>query len=301
MNSYVELQELVKKERILFSEPMKKHTTFQVGGPSDCLIFVESEEDLHKLLPWLNEKKVPFFVLGNGSNLLVSDEGYKGVVLETRTAMNAINVEGNKIYAQAGALLSKVASVALQNALTGFEFAAGIPGTIGGSVIMNAGAYGGEMSQVVTRVETMTLSGEKRILTGEEMEFSYRKSKAKTEGLVVTGVELLLHPGDKDTIKETMDELARKRKEKQPLEYPSAGSTFKRPTGYFAGKLIEEAGLRGFCVGGAQVSEKHCGFVVNKGNATAEDINKLMIEVTEKVKENSNVTLEPEVIRIGEF
>lgn len=295
------LASYVPKEHLFLKEPMKKHTTFQVGGEADCLLQIEKEEELAAVLHYLNQLEMPYLILGNGSNLLVSDRGYQGVVLKTKGSFSSISTEGNKITAQSGALLSQVAREACEQGLTGLEFAAGIPGTVGGAVVMNAGAYGGEMAQVVNHVDVMTKDGELLTMDNASMEFGYRKSVIKNHPFVVTGVEFVLEKGNREEIKQTMERLAAARREKQPLEFPSAGSTFKRPEGYFAGKLIMEAGYRGYRVGGAQVSEKHCGFIVNRGNATAQDIWDLMQDVSEGVYEKFHVRLEPEVIRIGSF
>lgn len=295
------LEGFVPAERIFINEPMKKHTTFQVGGNADCLIAIENEEELKSLIRYLNQIEIPYLILGNGSNLLVSDDGFRGIVLKTKGSFSDITVEGELITAQAGALLSQVAKAACEQGLAGFEFAAGIPGTVGGGVVMNAGAYGGEMSQVVQEVEVIDKSGEILVMDNSSMEFGYRRSAIKNYPFVVKQVTFKLQKGDKEQIKAKMDELAAARREKQPLEFPSAGSTFKRPEGYFAGKLIMDAGFRGFTLGGAQVSEKHCGFVINKNNATAKDISDLMKEVADGVYEKFGVQLEPEVIRIGNF
>ena len=240
-------------------------------------------------------------MIGNGSNLLVGDKGYRGVILQIFKKMNQIRVEENKIYAGAGALLSKIAATALAESLTGFEFAAGIPGTLGGAVRMNAGAYGGEMKQVLESVEVMTADGEFLTIPVEEMGLAYRTSVVEQKNYIVLEAVISLEKGNPEKIKEVMDDLKEKRVTKQPLEYASAGSTFKRPEGYFAGKLIGDAGLRGFRVGDAQVSEKHCGFVINRGNASAAEVMELMRQVEDKVEENSGVRLEAEVRRIGEF
>lgn len=295
------LQKFVPAERIFINEPMKKHTTFQVGGDADCLITVESTEELQGLIKYLNVIEIPYLVLGNGSNLLVSDDGYRGVVIKTKGSLSDITVDGDLITAQSGALMLQVAKAAYDNGLTGFEFAAGIPGTVGGGVVMNAGAYGGEMSQVVERVEVIDVAGELLVMDNSSMEFGYRKSAIKNHPFVVTQVTFKLQKGDSEQIKARMDELAAARREKQPLEFPSAGSTFKRPEGYFAGKLIMDAGFRGYTVGGAQVSEKHCGFVINRNKATAKDVSDLMKDVADGVYEKFGVQLEPEVIRIGRF
>lgn len=295
------LKGFVPEENIYVQEAMASHTTFHVGGPADCLVEIETPEQLNRIQKYLQIVEIPFFVVGNGSNLLVSDKGYKGIVLQIGKKMSNITVEGDKIYAQAGALLSQVAQVALKNGLTGFEFAAGIPGTVGGAVVMNAGAYGGEMCQVVESVSVVNKEGELIVLDNESMEFGYRTSAIKNHPFVVTEVVYQLQKGDTIEIKVRMDELASKRREKQPLEYPSAGSTFKRPEGYFAGQLIMESGLRGFQIGGAKVSDKHCGFVINAGGATASDVMQVIRHVQATVEEKFQVKLEPEVIFLGEF
>ena len=289
----------VPAENVYLQEPMDKHTTFRVGGPADCLIVLENEQQLQKLQKYLRQVEIPFYVLGNGSNVLVSDRGYRGVILQIGDQMNHITVEGNRVIAQAGARMSQVARVAMEHGLTGLEFASGIPGTVGGGVVMNAGAYGGEMKQVVESVSVVNQDGELLELSNSTMEFGYRDSIIRNQPYVVTGVTCVLQEGDKEQIKATMDDLAARRREKQPLEYPSAGSTFKRPEGYFAGELIMKAGLRGFCVGGAKVSEKHCGFVINAGNASAADVMDLIREVQDRVKDKFGVELEPEVVFLG--
>ena len=296
------ISQFVPKENILEKELMSRHTTFKVGGPCFILVKIDEVSQLKELLPYLVEEKIPYFFLGNGSNLLVSDKGYEGVVITfSKKLAEDVTVEGDKIVAGGGVLLSKVAKYALDENLTGFEFAAGIPGTVGGAMVMNAGAYDGEMKQIVENVEVIDKAGNLRVLSCEEMEFGYRTSILKREPLIVTKTTFKLNKGDKNVIKEKMDDLAARRRDKQPLEYPSAGSTFKRPEGHFAGKLIMDAGLRGYQVGGARVSDKHCGFVVNVGNATATDVHNLMEDVIKKVQEEFQVTLEPEVIRLGEF
>jgi len=289
------LKEIVPADRILFQEPMKLHTTFRIGGPADCLIYLENEEQLCKMQKYLRLVDVPYTVIGNGSNLLVSDNGYSGIVLVIGKCMSRITVTGGCLEAEAGALMSQVAKTAKEYGLTGMEFAAGIPGTIGGGVVMNAGAYGGEMSQVVATVTVVNRNGEIMELDNSTMEFGYRTSVIQNQPFVVTKVTFRLQPGEPEKIAAKMEDLAKRRREKQPLEYPSAGSTFKRPEGHFAGQLIMEAGLRGYSVGGAKVSEKHCGFVVNTGNATAEDVKDVIWEVQRRVKERFHVDLEPEI------
>lgn len=293
------LKKFVPEENICLQESMAGHTTFRIGGPADCFVQIENKEQLIRVQKYLMQVELPFFILGNGSNLLVSDKGYRGIVLQIGPKMSRIEVEGDVITAQAGALMSQVARAALEHGLTGLEFASGIPGTIGGGVVMNAGAYDGEMSGVVTQVNVVNSAGECMELENDTMEFGYRTSTIKNNPFTVTEVILKLEKGDREQIKAKMEELAVRRREKQPLEYPSAGSTFKRPKGYFAGKLVMEAGLRGFRVGGAEVSEKHCGFVVNTGNATAADVREVISEVQERVKERFNVDLEPEILFIG--
>lgn len=293
------LERFLPAENIHIKEPMSKHTTFRIGGEADCLLQIETKEQLKRVQGYLQQLEIPYFVVGNGSNLLVSDNGFCGVILEIADKMSDIRVEGECIIAQAGALMSKIARVAYENGLTGFEFAAGIPGTIGGGVVMNAGAYGGELKQVVTSVTVLDKEGDFLELDNDTMEFGYRTSAIKHQTFIVTQVCMKLQSGDKAQIKATMDDLAAKRREKQPLEYPSAGSTFKRPQGYFAGKLIMDAGLRGYRVGDAQVSEKHCGFVINRGEATAAEVKQLMNHVQCEVKKQFGVELEPEVIFLG--
>lgn len=298
---YDYMKTIIPQERILFHEPMSRHTTFRVGGEAECLIMVWTEEELGKLIRYLNQIEEAYFILGNGSNLLVGDKGYRGIVLKFDGPMEEVSVEGTRIRARAGALLSKVAAEAKNHGLSGLEFAAGIPGSIGGGVVMNAGAYGGEMKQVVVSVRGLDAEGEILLLDNETMEFGYRTSAIKNRPFIVLEVTLQLTEGSPEEIGAKMEELALLRRSKQPLEYPSAGSTFKRPEGYYAGKLIMEAGMRGYRIGGAQVSDKHCGFVVNTGNATAADIREVIEEVQEKVRERFHVSLEPEIIFLGDF
>ena len=295
------LREAAGAQCILEQESMKKHTTFRIGGPADIFAVPDTIEKAAKIIGICREQKVPFYVIGNGSNLIVSDQGYKGVVVQVYKNLSAIEIKGDIITAQAGAMLSVIAKKAMAASLTGFEFASGIPGTVGGAAVMNAGAYGGEMKQVLTEVTVLTREGELRRIPSEELKLGYRYSVIPEKGWIVLEAKLKLPRGDYDMIKARMDELKEKRVEKQPLELPSAGSTFKRPEGYFAGKLIMDAGLRGFSVGGAQVSEKHCGFVVNTGEATAKDVRDLIREVSRQVKTKFGVELEPEVKMLGEF
>ena len=265
-------------DRVLLEEPMKRHTTFRIGGPAEVFVMPGNLEEVQRILEICRTEDLPYFILGNGSNLLVSDRGYRGVVIKLDRNFGEVKVEGTEIHASAGALLSTIAVAARRASLTGFEFAGGIPGTLGGAVVMNAGAYGGEMKDVLRKVMVMDQSGN-----------------------IVLGAVLSLKEGNLEEIKMLTRKLSEQRTSKQPLEYPSAGSTFKRPEGYFAGKLIMDSGLRGYRVGGAQVSEKHCGFVINTGDATAEDVRSLMKHVTEIVYAKFGVTLEPEVKFLGEF
>lgn len=298
---YNKIKDIIEENRIYVDEPMKKHTTFRVGGAADYFVVPKTKEEVKNIVALCRELDMPYYVLGNGSNLLVGDKGYRGVIIQIYKEMNHIQVEGDKITVQAGALLSRIGSAALEAELSGFEFAAGIPGTMGGAVVMNAGAYGGEMKDVLESATVLTPEGEILILSNKALELGYRTSVVAKKNYIVLEATIALQKGEKDAIKARMDELRIQRTTKQPLEYPSAGSTFKRPEGYFAGKLIQDAGLRGFQVGGAQVSEKHCGFVINKENATAADVLELMRQVSAIVKEKFGVELEPEVKRLGEF
>ena len=288
-------------DNVFAREPMQKHTTFRIGGPADYFVLPHSREEVRSLVGLCRDEGIPYFIMGNGSNLLVSDEGFRGVIIQIYKNMASIEVEGCNIRAGAGALLSRISRKAADAGLKGMEFASGIPGTLGGALTMNAGAYGGEMKNILEEAEILTEDGTFRILKAEELEMGYRTSLVAKEHYTVLQGVLKLEKGNKEEILAAMDGLKEQRVSKQPLEYPSAGSTFKRPEGYFAGKLIMDAGLRGFTVGGAQVSEKHCGFVINKGNATAADVRTLMEEVTRRVEEQFGVRLEPEVKMLGEF
>lgn len=298
---YERLVKIIDKESALLDEPMSKHTTFRIGGPSDYFVLPKNIEEVKEVTALCKEMKIPFYVLGNGSNLLVSDAGFRGVIIQIYKNMNRIEVEGDVIRAQAGALLSKIAGEALRNELTGFEFASGIPGTLGGAVVMNAGAYGGEMKDVLLEVTVLTGEGEVKVLKKEELDLGYRTSVVSKKGYIALEAVIGLKKGNVEEIRTVMEDLKERRTTKQPLEYPSAGSTFKRPEGYFAGKLIQDTGLRGFSVGGAQVSEKHCGFVINKDHATAKDVVELMQEVSDRVEAKFGVPLEPEVKKLGDF
>ena len=292
---------ILGQDRILMEEPMKKHTTFRLGGPADFFLCPSDVNQIPEIIHICREEGIPWFVLGNGSNLLVSDQGYRGVVIQIYKNMNQITVEETRIYAQAGALLSAVSKKAMEAGLTGMEFASGIPGTLGGAAVMNAGAYGGEMKDILVSVTVLTDEGEQKVLKVEDLNLGYRTSVIKEKGYIVLDVVLQLQVGDRDAIRNRMEELKVQRVTKQPLEYPSAGSTFKRPEGYFAGKLIEDAGLRGYRVGGAQVSEKHCGFVINTGDATTSDVVQLIHDVQNIIWNKFKIKLEPEVKFLGNF
>ena len=292
---------ILGSDNVRLHEPMKKHTTFRIGGPADYYLCPHSTEEMQKILQICKENNIEFFILGNGSNLLVSDKGYRGAVIQLWKNFSDIIAEEKTITVKAGALLSKVAAEALEEGLTGMEFASGIPGTIGGAVVMNAGAYGGEMKDIIKEVTVLTKEGEILTLSKEEMNFGYRTSVVKEKGYVVISVVLQLEKGEREKIRKVMDDLKERRVTKQPLDMPSAGSTFKRPEGYFAGKLIQDSGLKGYSVGDAQISEKHSGFVINRGNASAKDVLALIEHVQEIVEEKFGVHLETEVKRIGEF
>lgn len=295
------IKSVISQDRILFQEPMSRHTTFRVGGEAACMLLIHSEEELCKLIPYFKLIGQEYFILGNGSNLLVGDKGYQGIVLKLDKGMQEIQVEDTRIRVKAGALLSQTANLARDHGLTGMEFAAGIPGSIGGAVVMNAGAYEGEMKQIVESVRAMNTDGEIMTLDNDTMEFGYRTSVIRNRPFVVLEAVLTLQKGDVQAITARMEELAQLRRSKQPLEYASAGSTFKRPEGYFAGKLIMDAGMRGYRIGGAQVADKHCGFIVNTGKATAADIKEVIEEVQARVKQRFHVDLEPEVVFLGDF
>ncbi len=295
-----EIKNILPAERFLIEEPMKKHTTFKIGGPADYLIFPSSMQEVTLIFDLLRKYKIPFTVLGNGSNVLVLDKGIRGAVVKFNSPMSWIRQEGNTIIAGAGALLKDVSQFAADCGLTGMEFAIGIPGSIGGAVFMNAGAYDGEMKPIVSGVRAAAASGKLVAYSHDELDFGYRHSVFQDNGQAICEVEISLQPGDPAAIREKMDSFTERREKKQPLEMPSAGSTFKRPEGYFAGTLIEQTGLKGFSVGGAQISAKHAGFVVNSGEATATDVLNLIHEVQRRVYEKNGVKLFPEVRILGE-
>ena len=295
------LGQVLRAEQIRVREPMSRHTTFRAGGPADYYVEPETRQELAAVLDLCRQWGMPYYILGNGSNLLVGDKGYRGVMVALGKPWAEVEAEGCKIRAGAGALLSAAARLALKENLTGMEFASGIPGTVGGAVVMNAGAYGSELSDVLGQVMALTPEGQVQRFSSAELELGYRTSCVCSRRYVVLEAEFILSVGEGAAIRQRMEELAARRRARQPLEYPSAGSTFKRPPGYFDGKLIQEAGLSGFSVGDAQVSEKHCGFVINRGEAAASDILMVCREVQSRVLEYSGVELELEVKLLGDF
>lgn len=303
------LEELVKKsnlqidkEKILYNEPMKKHTTFKIGGPAECFIKVENTKELKEILEFVNKNKIPLTIIGNGSNLLVLDNGIKGITLKINFDNIFINEQGEnvKITLGAGYKIGKLARVLLEKGISGFEELSGIPGTIGGAVKMNAGAHGKEMKDIVKSVKVIDYNGKEIDLSNQEMKFEYRKSILKNEKYIVTEVELGLTKGHKEEMKQKIDEYTKYRKEKQPIEFPNAGSTFKRGNDFITAKLIDEAGLKGYSIGDAEVSTKHSGFVVNKGNATAKDVLQLVKYIQDKIEKKFNKKIELEIEVIGE-
>lgn len=303
MNQYFKYKDLFKniynEDDIKIDELMSKHIYFKVGGPADIFLTPSTVDQLKKTLKICKENNIPYYIIGNGSNLLVKDGGIRGVVIEL-CKLNAISVDGHIVKAQTGVLLKDVSKIAVDNSLTGFEFACGIPGTVGGAVFMNAGAYNGEINDVIKCAEVLDDECNVRVLTKDELELGYRTSKVMKENLVVLSAEFELTDGEADKIQERVDDLTAKREAKQPLEYPSAGSTFKRPEGHFTGKLIQDAGLKGCTIGGAMVSTKHCGFVINKGGATAKDILDLIAHIQKEIKSKFDVELHTEVRILGE-
>lgn len=295
------LYKCLNEDQVLLNEPMKNHTSFKIGGPCDYFLKPSSIIELQQVLDLCKECDIEVFVIGNGSNLLVTDKGFRGAIIQVFKNFNDVRIEDRVIRAGAGILLAALAAAAVKEHLTGLEFASGIPGTLGGAVYMNAGAYGGEMKQVVTSVTAVNLDGEIKVFKQDELDFSYRHSALQIEHFIAVEVEMELMPGDPKSIKEQMLDLNMRRKDKQPLEFPSAGSTFKRPDGYFAGKLIMDAGLRGYSIGDAMVSEKHCGFVVNNGQATFEEVYELIKYIQKTVQDQFGVELKREVKIIGEL
>ena len=317
MDFYAELLNIVGKDRVLREEPLRLHTTLKIGGPADFFVKPESEEEVSAVIQLCRQNDIPYFILGNGSNLLVSDTGYRGVVIRLWKTDDAVQIisrsevraEANgkdakeqvTVRIAAGTMLSRAAIAVANMGLQGFAFAAGIPGTLGGAVVMNAGAYGGEIKDCIVSARIMDEHGKVREMSKEELQLGYRTSVIQGTDWIVLDADFCFPAGDKTAILAEIEDLNQRRRDKQPLEYPSAGSTFKRPEGYFAGKLIMDAGLAGYRVGDAQVSAKHCGFVINCKDATAADFYQLMQDVTKKVQEQFGVTLEPEVRMLGDF
>ena len=287
------------KDNVRINEPMKNHTTFKIGGPAQYYVTPESVTQIQEVVSLCRDMNIPLHVIGNGSNILVGDDGVNGVVLALFNTFSDYEIKDNVITAQAGMSLIKLAVIALREGLTGLEFASGIPGSVGGAVYMNAGAYDGQMKDVVTSVTVLDEAGNIRILGRDELDMGYRTSAVAKHNMIVLQVIIELKAGNKEQIKDRMNQLSELRKQKQPLEYPSAGSTFKRPEGYFAGKLIADAGLKGYSIGGAAVSEKHAGFVVNMGGATAKDVVELTDYIKKRIIEQFGVTLELEIKKIG--
>lgn len=299
-NIYDRLCEIMGEENILVDEPMKNHTSFKIGGPADILVTPTDENQLKEIIKYIKEENIPYFLMGNGSNLLVRDGGIRGIVVKIAQNYNKFEISENIIKAQSGILLSTLAKHIAKNCYKGFEFASGIPGTLGGAIAMNAGAYGGEMKDVVHSVKVLNQQGEIIEIPNEQMEFAYRTSVVNKEKLIVLEVKLSLEKGKYEDIKNILDDLTVKRTTKQPLNVPSAGSTFKRPEGYYAGKLIEDSGLKGVRLKGAQVSDKHSGFVINAGGATAQDIIELIEFIKKTVYDKFKVELNEEVKIVGE-
>lgn len=294
-----ELAGIVGKDGLRINEPMSEHTTFKVGGPADLFVMPRTPAEVRGVLKAVRRAGEPFFVLGNGSDLLVSDAGYRGAIICLSERLTGITVDGTKLVCAAGTTLKDVSDKALGQGLTGFEFACGIPGSVGGACFMNAGAYDGQIADVLQSVDVVAPDGEFATIDVDDLNLGYRTSRVRTDGLVVVSATFQLQPGDPAAIKEKIDDLTQRRESKQPLEYGSAGSTFKRPTGYFAGKLITDAGLKGYRVGNAAVSTKHAGFVINLGGASAADVHAVISHVQDEVKRQFGVSLEPEVRFLG--
>lgn len=294
-----QLRQIVGEDNVLIDEPMSRHTTFEIGGPADVFVIPESTEEVREVVAAIREAGVPYFVLGNGSDLLVSDDGYRGVIIGLADGFTNVSIDGNEMTCQAGVSLREASEMACELGLSGLEFACGIPGSIGGACFMNAGAYDGCIADVLKSVRTIMPDGSVETIGVDDLALGYRASRIKDEGLVVLSATFRLREVDPEDIRARMDDLTNKREAKQPLDKPSAGSTFKRPEGYFAGKLISDAGLQGYQVGGAAVSKKHAGFVVNLGGATAADVHAVIEHVQDEVERQFGVRLEPEVRFLG--
>lgn len=297
---FYELKNIIPEDLIKLREPMKTHTSFNIGGPADILITPRFEEEIQKIIQFSNKKNIPLHVIGNGTNLLVKDGGIRGIVIKISHKFNDVKINGNTIICKAGVPLSTLAKCVLKHSLTGLEFAYGIPGTVGGAIVMNAGAYGGQMADVVENVKIIDPSGDICIMDKHELGFSYRESIFQKEDYIILEVQMKLELGEYDEIKRKMRDFLSRRKKKQPLELPSAGSAFKRPEGNYAGYLIEQSGLKGFRIGGASVSRQHAGFVVNDDNATGKDVIMLLDHIQNEVMRRYNILLEPEIKIVGE-
>ncbi|PKM75962.1 MAG: UDP-N-acetylenolpyruvoylglucosamine reductase [Firmicutes bacterium HGW-Firmicutes-15] len=297
---YSGLVNLISPEIIKVNEPMKDHTTFKIGGPVDVLVLPRNIDEIKLVLACCRENKFPLLVFGQGSNILVRDKGIRGIAIKLGNNLKDIRIDGEEIYAQAGVRLSELARKAAAYSLSGLEFAEGIPGSLGGAVVMNAGAYDGEMMNVVLEVETIKQSGESRIFPRDDIGFNYRTSKFQHSDFIIVGAKMRLTQGDSEEIKAKMREYAHNRKEKQPLEYPSAGSVFKRPPGFYVGPMVEQLGLKGLRIGGAEVSTKHAGFIINRGNAKADDVLELINRIQKAAQEKFAVNLQPEIRVVGE-
>lgn len=296
---YEEMSSIIGEALITRDVRMKDFTSIKTGGNARFMVAPDTSEKIRLIIKYLSDEQVPYLIIGNSTNLLFPDGGYEGVVIRIGPKLSKVGIKGNTVMSQAGASLASVASKALEESLSGLEFASGIPGTVGGGVAMNAGAYGGEMSQVVAETECITSKGEQIRLMGKDHEFAYRHSRIQAESLIVTVVTMILKMGDRNEIRSKMTEMNARRRDKQPLDMPSAGSVFKRPDGFYTGQLIQECGLKGYTIGGAQVSDKHCGFIVNLGNATSQDVLDLIKYVQKEVYDKKGVLLEPEVKIIG--
>ncbi len=296
-----ELKNKFPASELLFDEPMSEHTSFKIGGPADLFFVPNTVEHLEEMIMYCQEEGIEFYIIGNGSNLLVSDLGYRGVIIQVYKNLSSFKIAGNVVESEAGILLAKLARHIYDAKLEGFEFASGIPGTLGGAVYMNAGAYGGEMKDCILSARVLSRTGEFKEVSKEDLELGYRHSSLMEAGDIVVSAKMSFESGHKADIRSLMDDLNQRRRDKQPVEKPSAGSTFKRPVGYYAGKLIMDAGLRGHQIGGARVSDKHCGFIINTGHATCDDVLALIRHIQKEVMTQFGVTLETEVRIIGEF
>ncbi len=297
---YSEILNYLPADRLLFNEEMKNHTTFKIGGPVDIMVLPQDEEDVRTVISFCRQRGIPLFIFGVGSNLLVRDRGIRGIAMKLGENLDQVEVNGEEIQAQAGVKICALARIAAFHSLSGLEFAEGIPGSLGGALVMNAGAYNGEMQAVVLEARAISPEGSIITFNNEDMQFGYRQSIFQSNGYIIISVGLKLATGNRNEIEERMLEFARRREEKQPLDKPSAGSTFRRPSGFYVGPMLEELGLKGYRLGGAQVSGKHAGFIVNNGNATARDVLDLIAYIQQKARERFGVDLQPEIRVVGE-